>query len=178
MSDHRTPLTDVLLSSINEGREYEDIGPLAELCRTLERELSAATARIAAVQGDLDVLATVVRTGYAPSSEREWTDDIFRRTALVAIEQRELTQKAEARIAEMEKEEPRETLASRLIDAWCADKGKQIPWAKAIQIVAIVTKQSNDERDRLLRLGDEDGACEMCGRHDPVAAPSPDVSER
>jgi hypothetical protein len=59
---------------------------------------------------------------------------------------------------------PADILASRLIDAWCADKGKQIPWAKAIQIVAIVTKQSNEERDRLLHLGDDDGSCEMCGR--------------
>ena len=63
-------------------------------------------------------------------------------------------------------ETPREILASRLIDAWCADKGRKIPWAKAIQIVAIVTKQPDEERDRLLRMGDEDGACEMCGRKD------------
>ena len=62
-------------------------------------------------------------------------------------------------------ETPAETLASRLIDAWCADKGRKIPWAKAIQIVAIVTKQPDAERDRLLRLGDEDGSCEMCGRN-------------
>lgn len=60
--------------------------------------------------------------------------------------------------------EPPELLASRLIDVWCADKGKQIPWAKAVQIVAIVTKQPDDERDRLLRLGEEDGSCGMCGR--------------
>jgi hypothetical protein len=70
-------------------------------------------------------------------------------------------------------EEPSEILASRLIDAWCADKGKKIPWAKAIQIVAIVTKQSDEERDRLLKMGDEDGSCEMCGRSDAplLAAP-------
>lgn len=67
-------------------------------------------------------------------------------------------------------ETPREVLASRLIDAWCADKGKQIPWAKAIQIVAIVTKQTDDERDRLLKMGDEDGHCGMCGRGDDTAA--------
>lgn len=61
--------------------------------------------------------------------------------------------------------EPREALASRLIDAWCANKGKQIPWAKAVQIVAIVTKQSDAERDRLLHLGnDDDGKCPVCGR--------------
>jgi hypothetical protein len=62
--------------------------------------------------------------------------------------------------------EGRDLLAGRLIDAWCADKGKQIPWAKAIQIVAIVTKQPDAERDRLLKMDDEDGACGKCGRSD------------
>lgn len=64
-----------------------------------------------------------------------------------------------------------DALASRLIDAWVADKGRKIPWAKAVQIIAIVTKQSNAERDRLLRMGDEDGSCEMCGRRDPEEKP-------
>lgn len=36
-----TPLTDVLLSAINEGRVYDQDGPLAELCRTFERKLTA-----------------------------------------------------------------------------------------------------------------------------------------
>ena len=82
-------------------------------------------------------------------------------------------ERALSREAEPVGETPAEQLASRLIDAWCADKGKQIPWAKAIQIIAIVTKQSDDERDRLLRMGDEDGSCEMCGRKDaaPPSAP-------
>lgn len=58
-------------------------------------------------------------------------------------------------------------LASKLIDAWCLDKGKQIPWAKAVEIVVIVTKQPQAERDRLLRLGEEnDGRCQMCGQID------------
>lgn len=61
-------------------------------------------------------------------------------------------------------------IASKLIDAWVVDKGKKIPWAKAVQIVAIVTKQSDAERDRLLRMGDEDGSCEMCGRSDAAIA--------
>ena len=65
----------------------------------------------------------------------------------------------------MAESETPDALASRLIDAWCADKGKQIPWAKAIQIGAIVTKLSDEERDRLLHLGDDDGSCEMCGRN-------------
>lgn len=58
-------------------------------------------------------------------------------------------------------------LASRLIDVWCADMGRKIPWAKAVQITAIVNRMSDGERDRLLRLGDEDGSCEMCGRNAP-----------
>lgn len=77
-----------------------------------------------------------------------------------------------------EPDEPAEVLAGRLIDAWCADKGKQIPWAKAIQIVAIVTKQPDDERDRLLKMGDENGSCEMCGRSDAApVAPKPEAAE-
>lgn len=48
--------------------------------------------------------------------------------------------------------EPPEQLAGRLIDAWCAAHGKQIPWAKAIEITAIVTKMPDAERERLLNL--------------------------
>ena len=64
-----------------------------------------------------------------------------------------------------DEETPPELLAGKLIDAWVSDKGKRIPWAKAIQIVAIVTKQPDAERDRLLRMGEDDGSCEMCGRN-------------
>lgn len=82
---------------------------------------------------------------------------------LTAIEAREMLQHV------LEDEEAgRDALASHLIDVWVADKGRKIPWAKAVQIIAIVTKQSDAERDRLLRMGDEDGACEMCGRRDPT----------
>jgi hypothetical protein len=48
--------------------------------------------------------------------------------------------------------EPPELLASRLITAWCNAHGKQIPWAKAIEITAIVTKMPEDEKARLLAL--------------------------
>ena len=75
-----------------------------------------------------------------------------------------------AQSAGVQEETPPEILASRLIDAWVADKGK-IPWAKAVQIVTIVTKQPDAERDRLLKMGDDDkGICEMCGRSDYAAA--------
>ena len=67
-------------------------------------------------------------------------------------------------------EEPKEELASRLIDVWCAEHERKISWAKAVQIIAIVTGQPDEERDRLLRMGDNDGACEMCGRKDAAPA--------
>lgn len=49
---------------------------------------------------------------------------------------------------------PAEILASRLIDAWCAAHGKPVPWAKAVQITGIVTKQPQEEIDRLLAMDD------------------------
>ncbi len=74
-------------------------------------------------------------------------------------------------------EESKDALASRLIDVWIAEKGKKIPWAKAIQIIAIVTKQPDEERDHLLRMADDDdGKCEMCGRSDP-STPRPPVDQ-
>lgn len=51
-----------------------------------------------------------------------------------------------------ESEEVPEALAGRLIDIWCANSGKQIPWAKAVEITAVVTKMSDVERLRLLAL--------------------------
>lgn len=47
-----------------------------------------------------------------------------------------------------------EALASRLIDVWIAEHNKQIPWATAVQIIAIVTKESDKMRDELLGFGD------------------------
>ena len=49
---------------------------------------------------------------------------------------------------------PPEVLASRLIDTWCAAHGAQIPWEKAVEISAIVTKMPDAEYARLLRLDD------------------------
>lgn len=45
-----------------------------------------------------------------------------------------------------------EDMASRLIDVWCAEHNKPIPWAKAVEITAIVTKLPDAERLRLLAL--------------------------
>jgi hypothetical protein len=62
-------------------------------------------------------------------------------------------------IAKGDVDTPREILASRLIDAWCDSHGGRISWVKAIQITAIVTKMSDEERARMLALGDD--GCEM-----------------
>lgn len=40
----------------------------------------------------------------------------------------------------------------KLMDAWIAEHGSQIPWPKAVQLLAIVMKYSEEERDRLLCL--------------------------
>ena len=41
MTDRPTPETDALLLEINEGRIYEDDGPVADFARRLERENAA-----------------------------------------------------------------------------------------------------------------------------------------
>jgi len=74
-----------------------------------------------------------------------------------------------ARLAAAEKD-ALDSIAGRLIDAWCAAYGRHIPWAKAVELISIVTKQPDAERDKLLRMGDEDGSCEMCGRSDAAIA--------
>lgn len=67
---------------------------------------------------------------------------------------------------------PREVLASKLIDVWCAEHGGKISWRRCIEITAIVTRQPQAEVDRLLALGaDDDGRCEMCGQ--PIAPVEP-----
>lgn len=48
---------------------------------------------------------------------------------------------------------PPETLASRMIDAWCDAHGKPCPWHTAVHIVAEITKLPHSERCRLLVLG-------------------------
>lgn len=44
--------------------------------------------------------------------------------------------------------------ASKLIDAWVAAHGKPVPWAAAVEIVAIVNKLPPEERERLLALAE------------------------
>jgi hypothetical protein len=50
---------------------------------------------------------------------------------------------------------PPEILASKAIDAWVAAHGKPIPWAKAVEIMAVITHMPDTERQRLLSLAEE-----------------------
>lgn len=47
---------------------------------------------------------------------------------------------------------PPDEPASRLIDLWAQIHGKPIPWAKAVEIVAVVKHMPDEERQRLLSL--------------------------
>lgn len=51
---------------------------------------------------------------------------------------------------------PPEVLAAKLINTWCEVHGRPIPWAKAVEITAIATSMSDDERERLLAMADEE----------------------
>lgn len=58
---------------------------------------------------------------------------------------------AEGRADERTDLEPK-LAAGQLIDSWVVAHCKPIPWAKAVEIVAVVNKLSTEERDRLLAL--------------------------
>lgn len=49
---------------------------------------------------------------------------------------------------------PPELLAAKLIDTWRTVHGRPVPWEKAVEITAIATSMSNEERERLLAMGD------------------------
>jgi hypothetical protein len=57
--------------------------------------------------------------------------------------------------AELDAAQRQDATAGTLIDAWCRAFGKQIPWKKAVGIMAIIQKIPDEERDRLLAMGDE-----------------------
>ena len=54
-----------------------------------------------------------------------------------------------------EAETSREAMANKLIDTWVAVHNKPIPWAKAVEIVVVVNKLPEEERQRLLSLDDK-----------------------
>lgn len=43
-------------------------------------------------------------------------------------------------------------LVSKLTDAWCQENGSQMHWGKLVELVAVIEKLPDTERDRLLRL--------------------------
>lgn len=94
---------------------------------------------------------------YGESWGRDLTGDNLVYSMLVEVLRLKaaLTSPAKVTIDNPDELTPPEFLASHLIDAWIASHGKQIPWEKAIKISAIVTKMADEERDRLLALGDE-----------------------
>lgn len=55
-----------------------------------------------------------------------------------------------------EQEECSDVLAGRLIDAWATANGKPVPWAKSVEIIAVIKKLPDAERVRLLALGEEE----------------------
>jgi hypothetical protein len=96
------------------------------------------------------VLACEERHGYMPNTEEEarqfqphqWVRDVADQWATQAY-------------AEGRKDEADENgAASRMIDAWAAAHLKPVPWAKAVEIVAIINKLPEAERTRLLALAE------------------------
>lgn len=74
-------------------------------------------------------------------------------TMFLVIHEEVETAQTEA-YAEGRKDEAEDHAASRLIDAWVASHGAPIPWEKAVEIMAIVSKLPEAERARLLALAD------------------------
>lgn len=61
---------------------------------------------------------------------------------------------------------PAETLAGYMLHSWAQQHGKPVPWTKAVEITAIMTKMSDAERDKLLAMDDPDGPkCKTCRGH-------------
>ena len=48
-------------------------------------------------------------------------------------------------------EASREAMAEKAMDAWVRERG-QMSWKRAIEIIAILTKMPDEERDRLLNM--------------------------
>jgi hypothetical protein len=68
-----------------------------------------------------------------------------------ALRMAEAALRAQGEPTEPKSIEP-EMLASHLIEKWCEANCRRIPWAKAVEITAIVTKMPDTEKARLLAL--------------------------
>lgn len=62
---------------------------------------------------------------------------------------------AQSELAALREELANHDSATKLINAWVDTHGKQIPWDKAIEIIAVVTKMPEVERQRLLCMDDQ-----------------------
>lgn len=122
---------------------------LLNLHRPRDSERAADAPQVANESDDL--FNHWYETKFRPAMERGPFDKYVARQAWFAA----LTSPAKVTVDNPDELTPPEFLASHLIDAWVAAHGKQIPWKKAIEISAIVTKMTDEERDRLLTLGDE-----------------------
>ncbi len=115
---------------------------MSEEQQQAEPRVTGAPDRIVLCVGDIPV-----NTAFSDLQEVTWcassqnnADIEYVRADLCTAPQAEMT--------------PPEVLASRLIDTWCAVHGAQIPWEKAVEISAIVTKMPDAEYARLLALDD------------------------
>ena len=73
----------------------------------------------------------------------------------IALENQDLLNAALAREAALREELDNHDCATLLINAWVDAHGKQIPWDKAIEIIAVATKMPDAEKTRLLCLDDQ-----------------------
>lgn len=106
-----------------------------------QEEFAEKTARNIRVQARYDQLMTEGKHGHYETMFRVVREEVEAATTEAYAEGR--------------KDEADENGAAvRLIDAWVYEHGKQIPWAKAVQIVAIVNKLPDTELARLLALAE------------------------
>lgn len=64
-------------------------------------------------------------------------------------------QAAESQLAALREELANHDSASLLMNAWVAEHKSQMPWDKAIELIAVVTKMPDAEKQRLLCLDDQ-----------------------
>lgn len=67
----------------------------------------------------------------------------------------ELLQTAKSELAALREELANHDSASLLMNAWVAEHKSQMPWDKAIELIAVVTKMPEAEKQRLLCLDDQ-----------------------
>jgi hypothetical protein len=166
--------------------EYEFCGEIIDekkaLIASLRNDLQEAIA-IDCDDDAKDACDEVERTGTPGSVIREMNDEL--------VDMRAKLTERDARLEELEQRESESGIATKLINKWVNDHCQPIPWDKCIEIIAIITKMSGEEKQRLLDLGDdlpqasaEPSApdCLTCSDHGAVgnilnAEPCPDCTQ-